>query len=205
MLSKNRNLSSSNYLLSCDIISKYHLKSYFDQPQVKEINFKILIDEVISSSLFSTSNDKDNRLKIKTLALVHMILSSFPSISVKKKKIVKKKNSPLLDDEEFVFDMKITQKHHINYFLSKLFFETKFINENLSKKQLKNISIQSKNIANFNTKIPAAQFFDINEFSNLASNDWNLNKVYIHTNIIYSNMPKDAQAKKVLKNTFFFA
>lgn len=205
MTFKNSTLLSSNYLLNCDITSKYHLKSIFNQPKVEEINFKVFIDEVISASFFSTANDKDNHLKIKSLILVYMILSFFPSISAKKKKTGKKKNSFLLDDEEYVYDMKITQKQHINHFLSKLFLETKFVNENLNKQGLKNITVQSKNVINFNTKISVTQFFDVNEFFNINSNDWNLNKVCIHTNFIYSNIPKNAQVKNILKNSFFFA
>lgn len=204
MIPTNSILSSSNYLLNCDNVSKYNLKSFFDQPKITEINFKLFIDEVISASFFSTSNDKDNHLKIKSLILVYMILSFFPKIIAKKKKTGKKKNSFLLDDEEYVYEMKITQKHHINHFLSRLFFETKFVNENLNKKELKNISIQSNNVINFNTKIPVTQFFDVNEFFNLNSNDWNLNKVFMHTNLIYSNIPKNIQVKNLLKNTFFF-
>lgn len=205
MTPKNSTLLSSTYLLSCDIITKYHLKSVFDQPKVTEINFKIFVDEIISASFFSTSNDKDNHLKIKGLILVYMILSFFPFISAKKKKTGKKKNSFLLDDEEYVFDMKITHKHQINYFLSKLFLETKFVNENLNKKELKNITIQPKNLVNFSTRIPVTQFFEVGEFFNLSSNDWNLNKIFVHTNFVYFNIPKGAQVKNVLKNSFFFA
>jgi hypothetical protein len=204
MIPNNCTISSSTYLLNCDVVSKYHLKSNFDQPKITEINFRVFIDEVISASFFSTSNDKDNHLKIKSMILVYMILSFFPKIIAKKKKTGKKKNSFLLDDEEYVYEMKITKKNDINHFLSRLFFETKFVNENLNKKELKNISIQSKNRINLNTRVPATQFFDINEFFNLDSNDWNLNKVFIHTNFIYSNIPKNTQVLNVIKNNFFF-
>lgn len=204
MIPNNCTLSSSSYLLNCDVLSKYHLKSSFDQPKITEINFKLLIDEVISASFFATANDKDNHLKLKALMLVNLILSFLPKIVAKKKKTGKKKNSFLLDDEEYVYNMKITQKNHINHFLSRLFFETKFVNENWNKKELTNISIQAKNKINMNTKVPVTQFTDINEFFNTNSNDWNLNKVFIHTNLIYSNVPKNTSVLNVIKNTFFF-
>lgn len=168
---KNCNLSIANYILSSDVTYKYHLKSHFSQPEIKEINLKLFIDEVISASHYATANDKDSSLKIKSLMLVYMILSSFPSITAKKKKTGKKKNSFLLDDEEYIYDLRITGKNYINSFLSYLSFETKFINENLNKNELNNIQIQAKNVINFNTRVPVTKFINVNEFFNAYSND----------------------------------
>lgn len=205
MIPKNCILTSSNYLLDCDILSKYNLKSCFSQPKITELNFKILINEVLASSSFGTGNDKDNQIKIKALILVYMLLSFFPTVTAKKNKTGKKKSSYLLDDEEYTYEMKITQKHHINNFLSKLFFETKFVHEHWNKKELKNISIQYCNAMNFSCRIPLTQFFDINEFFSInSSNNWNLTKVFLHTNLIYENIPKGATPKSIIKNTFFY-
>lgn len=204
MNSNNYTLSSSNYLLNCDSVSKYNLKSRFNQPQITEINFKLLFNEVVSATMSSNSNDKDNHLKIKSLLIIYILFSFFPKIISKKKKTGKKKNSFMLDDEEYFYNVKINQKKQMHPILSRILFETKFAIETLNNEKLSNITVQSNNVANLNTRVPVNQFYDVNEFFNSSSTDLSLNKIFIHTNFIYSKIPQGTQAVNIIKNNFFF-
>jgi hypothetical protein len=199
---KNYILSSSNYLLKNDLINKYSLKNCYTFPTVKAINLKIASDDMKTALLSVSVKEKLNTILFRTYIVLYILLGFIPKLTVIKKKTTKKSLSTS-EDDIYMFEIKLKNKKHLDYFLSKLSIETTFFKENLGLNSLENISIQTKDVCSLNTKIVASQFFEIGD-SSQTFGDLNLDKLFIHTNILYSNIPKNTKALPLVKNIFFF-
>ena len=157
----------------------------------------------MKTALLSVSvKEKLNTILFRTYIVLYILLGFIPKLTVLKKKTAKKALSTS-EDDIYMFEVKLKNKKHINYFLSKLSIETSFFKENLNLNSLENMSVQNKNMCSLNTKILASQFFEIGD-SSQTFGDLNLDKLFIHTNILCYNIPKNAKALPVVKNLFFF-
>lgn len=196
---KNHILSSANYLLKNDLINKYSLKNCYDFPTVKEIKLNIVSDDM---KIALSGKERLNTILFRSYFVLFMLFGYIPKLKVIRKKTAKKVVGGS-DDDTFIFEIKLQNKKHINYFLDKLSVETFFFKENLTIDSLDNISIQNKNMCSLNTKILVSQFFEIGDSSSTFS-DLNLDKLFIYTNLLCNNIPKKAKILPVVKNIFFF-
>ena len=127
--------------------------------------------------------------------LLYLLLGSFPKVKVLRKKLLKKADT---EEDVFLFEINITSKDQINYFLERLSLETNFFNEVLLDKNLLNLSVQNGNTCSLNTKILLSQFFDLKELMHTHFNDLNLEKMVLHMNIIYVNIPRHVKTNGFL-------
>lgn len=203
-MSNNRNhiLSSANYLLKNDLINKYSLKNCYDFPTVKEINLRIASDDMKTALSSVSGKEKLNTVLFRSYIVLYILLGFIPKLTVIRKKTTKK-TLGTSDDDIYMFEIRLKNKKHINYFLDKLATETFFFKDNLNVNSLDNISVQNKNMCSLNTKILASQFFEIGDSLNTFS-DLNLDKLFIYTNLLCYNIPEKAKVLPVVKNIFFF-
>lgn len=200
---KNHILSSANYLLKNDLINKYSLKNCYDFPTVKEINLRIASDDMKTALSSVSGKEKLNTVLFRAYIVLYILLGFIPKVTVIRKKTSKKIIAGSSDDDVYMFEIRLKNKKHINYFLDKLSVETSFFKENLNINSLDNISVQNKNMCSLNTKILVSQFFEIGDSLNTFS-DLNLDKLSISTNLLCYNIPKKAKVLPVVKNIFFF-
>ncbi len=199
---KNHILSSANYLLKNDLINKYNLKNCYHFPTVKEITLRVASDDMKNALLSISSKEKLNTVLFRSYIILYLLLGYIPKLKVIRKKATKR-TFGTSDDDIYMFEIRLKNKKHINYFLDKLAIETFFFKNNLNISFLDDISVQNKNRCSLNTKILASQFFEIGDTLNTFS-DLNLDKLIIYTNLMCYNIPKKTKVVPVLKNIFFF-
>lgn len=206
MNTKNFKLSSANYILNCDFINKYNLKSVYKQPEIKKITLRFFLKDFLSVSDFMNKNDINNNIQLKSILFFYIIFSSLPQIlfqNIKTGKYTKNKA-----EGDFILKLSISECNQINSFLFNLFSENNFFIENsefsLFKKDFNFVTESEQKKLSYNLKIPGNFFFDIDDFFSNTTQDINLWKLPIDTNILYSNIPKNVNVRNWIKNFSFF-
>lgn len=180
----NLNLSTSNYLVNCDLLNKYNINSVYKLPNLEKIVLQIPLNSFLNLSEEQTLGKLQNKVKMKVLSFFFFLFSKFAYINCAKYKTVRAEKNK---NNELVYYLKITLKNSndINSFLiSGLMedIESLFSNKNLLKKS---VNFSNKNILNFRTEIPVYYFFKLYKISSLLLNDMSLKKFKFKVNFIF--------------------
>lgn len=188
-------VSRSKYLLSCDNINKYNLKSVYNEPKVTKLKFHFFLKNFLAASDFLNKTDINNNIQLKAVLFFYLIYGVFPNVVFQNVK--SGKNSKKRNDGDFILKLSLTNKNKIEPFLDKLFIDRAIIFNKISKILSKsNLTLdknQGKNIS-YNLKIPGKFFFDVNEFFITKIQDINLRQFKLESSLVYSNIPKNTNA-----------
>lgn len=189
---KKFNFNNHDYLLDCDLINKYCLKSIYTKPRFKKIVLHFSLNQLF------LSGSTNNNIQVKAFLVFLILFFSSSFINFNNSKL----NSTGTNLE---FSLKITLSNNIdiNLFLLSLFIE------NLNKLDLSSSknkqNIQAKSFS-YNFSIPGKFFFDgydffFHEIKNINFKDLNIKCSFLIENL----SPKDKQnVNKVLKNISLF-
>ena len=203
----NIKLSSSTYLLSCDLINKYSLLSIYKEPKVSKIVLSISLKEMQKVSYASSSEDSvSSILQAKTFLFFYLLFGSSPYVLFQSIDIANSIRSK--EEGDFTLKATIRSPNRISSFLSNLCTENKLFIKT-SEFELFNLAFQSKTQTyrakgSFNIKIPADFFFDVNLFFLHQVQDLNLSKAKVTVNFVYENFPANKRIKDVIRNSFLF-
>jgi len=203
----NTKLSSSTYLLSCDLINKYNVLSIYKEPKISKIVLSISLKEIRKVS--HDFNDEENVLSDfqgKTFLFFYLLFGSSPYILFEEIDIIR--DNPSKEEGEFTLKATINHPNRVSSFLSNLSRENNFLIQT-PEFELFNSAFQSKIQkdhlrGSFNIKIPANFFFDVNLFFLHKVQEINLSKAKLTANFVCENFPKNKKIKNVIQNIFFF-
>ena len=203
----NTKLSSSTYLLSCDLINKYNLLSIYKEPKISKIVLIVSLKEMEKVS--NPFSDEDNvflDLQVKTFFFFYLLFGSSPYVLFEDIDVVQDSRSK--EEGEFTLKATINNPSRVSSFLTNLSMENNFLRQTPEFELFKpgfQSKIQTNNLkGSFNIKIPANFFFDVNRFFSREVDDWNLSKAKLNASFIYENFPKNKKIKNVIQNIFFF-
>ena len=182
----NQNLTSANYLLKLDKINKYNLNNTFSYPKIDSIKLRINSEDLVNASNSLNPKDKMNNLLFRAYIILYIITGFFPKLKVTHKKSANQSLNNV-ENDNYIFEITLNKSEQINSFLQKLLVETSFFKENLNNETIQNICIQNGYKCSLNTKIFLNQFFEINELVFAHFNDFNTEKLVLHTNFIFGN------------------
>ena len=196
LINKKFNIKQNEYLLDCDLINKYCLKSIYKKPKIKKINLHF--------PLSSFSNTIDSNLQVKSMLLFYTFFSLISYINFKKVKL--KKSSKSAADANFSLKIILSDKESIYFFLFNLMIENI---SRIEKDEIKLfgescLSLENKKDCQHTIFIPAKAFFDIDDFFSKSIKDSDIKSVFLSINLILKNFNKCKDKINLIKNTSFF-
>jgi hypothetical protein len=197
--------SKSKYLLSCDNINKYNLKSIYNEPKVKKLISHIFLKKFLIASDFFNKTDINNNIQLKAILFLYLTYSSFPEIIFQNVKVGK--SSKKRNEGDFILKLNTISKKTIDSFLSTVFTEKGQLFNSTDKTFLNKDTYLKKcnqKTFSYNVKIPGKTLFDVNEFFSSKVLDINLRQIKVDLSLVYSNIPKNADVRTILRNNFFF-
>jgi hypothetical protein len=198
LVNKKFNIKQNEYLLDCDLINKYSLKSLYKKPKIKKINIHFPLDS------FSNANTVDSNVQVKSMLLFYTFFSLISYINFKKIKV--KKVSKNITDVNFSLKIVLSDIESIYFFLFNLMVENfnrlekdeiKLFDKNYS-------SIKNKNDFQHTVSIPAKTFFDMDDFFSKHIKDIDLKSFNLSINLIFKNFNECKNKNKLIKNISFF-
>lgn len=203
----NTKLSSSTYLLSCDLINKYNLLTIYKEPKISKIVLSISIKEIENVSYdFGDEENVSSDFQAKTFFFFYLLFGSSPYILFEEFDIIKDTRSK--EEGEFTLKATINNPNRVSSFLSNLSMENNFLAQTPEFELFRSAfqsKIQKDHLkGSFNIKIPANFFFDVNLFFSHEVDDINLSKVKLNASFVCENFPKDKKIKNIIENIFFF-
>lgn len=189
--------SKMNYLLDCDTILKYQLKSGYNIPKVDSLTLQVSLKNVLLASDFINKEAYNKNIQIKSILLLYMICSTMPYIS-----FYNYKNSRFLRDKnagDFILKLNVSNKNTIQQIFKELNFD------NIDFLSIKEEAKIDK-VFSYNLKIPATSFQSINNYFRKTNSLLNLNRIDVQVSVIYKNAlkVKSGNLLNVLKNSSSF-
>lgn len=171
MLSKN-NFIKNQYLLDCDYINKYNLKSIYKKPSINSIVLEFNLKSILKAYDFTQISEGNTEIQTKSFLFLYLLTSFNPFINSNKLKVIKKS-----DKNEPSYSLKAiySNKEDLNNFLFSLFIENwhRLIRDDLklfNSKILKANSYITNEKLVFNTTLPASSFYEMDELINVIPN-----------------------------------
>ena len=195
---KKFNLKQSEYLLDCDLINKYCLKSLYKKPKVKKISIHFLLES------FSSVYTLDSNIQVKSVLLFYALFSLTSYINFKKIRLKKTfKNST---EAKFSLKVILSDKESINLFLFQLLVE------NSGRIELEDIKLFRKSptfgsmLENTQHTIwlPAKTLFDVDDFFSKTIKDIDLKSFDLKLNLGVKTCYNFNDKEKLIKNISFF-
>ena len=191
------NFIFNNYLIDCDSIYKYNLKNIKLIPKIKKINISLKLNEDLKE-LELIKKSSFTFVSIQIFLILYIAFFSFPFIKYHKLKF-------------FTFNLIISKKFFIYYFLDFFFIENINKLENFSdthnwylKKHTQSI-LKKKSL--FSIRIPLNFFEEINEsyfFNNLNIEDFSLVLILSIENPLFLKLKNSQNFFKNLPYFWFF-
>lgn len=195
---KKFNFCSHNYLLNCDLINKYNLKSIYKKPKLKKIVLHFPIKQLLSI------NSTDNNLQVKAFLVFYIIFFSLSFINFDRSKI----SNNLNIDPEYSLKVIISNPEDINLLLLNLFVENydKFNKEDLIflKNDIEYENIEKKTNFCHNFSIPGKVFFDGHDFFFQIIKETNFKELGIKCSFITENLSYCKNINNTIKNISLF-
>lgn len=195
LINKKFNVKQNEYLLNCDSINKYNLKSVYKKPNVKKININFPV------GAFSSVNTIDSNVHVKSMLIFYTFFSLISYINFKKIRLKKS-----VSEANFSLKIILSDKESIYFFLFNLLME------NASRIEKEEVKLFSKSILLDKSKdsfqhtisAPAKSFYDIDDFFSKHVKDIDLKAFNLSINLIVNNCNKCSDKNKLIKNISFF-
>jgi hypothetical protein len=194
-----KNYQFNCYLLKCDLINKYNIKSIKSIPTLKKIVLDFSFKEFLNNSSLLKQTDNSAKLQIRFYLIFYMLSGLLPFIYFNKFS----KNS----ENFFSLKIEISKQSEMYMFLLFLFIEnwTKLIiekeNFSLFKKSTQNKLYQKSFI--LNTNIPLQLFFEKENDLNKILPKINYKNLNVKLNFFF-DLEKLKMSNTFIKNFPFF-
>ena len=189
--------SKIDYLLDCDTILKYQLKSKHAIPKVSLLKFQISLKNILLTSDFLNKETYNKNIQIKAILILYLICSTMPYIS-----FYNYKNSRFLKDKnlgDFIIKLDISNKNIIKQIKDELTMKNVLFFPN-------NKKIETNKILSYNFKLPTTTFQNIENYFRKMDSVLDLNKIDIQLNLVYKSVSgiKNNNLMNILKNNSSF-
>ena len=184
-----------NYLLKCDLVTKYLVKDVYSYPKIKSINLDLSLN-----NLLIDKNSNFNNLNFKIRIFIIFYLFDFNIPFLKSLNIVKQNKIPsILNVTDFKLMMIFKKKKIINNFLLSLFVE----NLKLDNLEIKNIFSNIHKDSKTRLVVPLTNLYNMSYLINSNIFSINFKETFFFVDIILKN--KNLKNKdSLLKNLEFF-
>jgi hypothetical protein len=195
LINKRFNIKQNEYLLDCDSINKYSIKSIYKKPKIEKVSISFPLNT------FSSISSVDSNLQVKSMLIFYTLFSLISYINFKKIKLKKS-----VSDANFSLKILLSSKESIYFFFFNL------IVENADKIEKNDVEFFTrsmplnckKNSTQHNILVPAKLFGDIDDFFSKHVRDIDLNAFNLSINLIIKNFNKCKDKKKLIQNIAFF-
>ena len=189
------NFCRLNYLLKCDLVSKYLLKDVYSYPKIKYINLDLPLN-----NLLIDKNSNFNNLNFKIRIFIIFYLFNFNIPFLKCFNIVKQnKINSILNVTDFKLVITLKKKKFISNFLFSLFVE----NLKLDNLKIKNIFSNIYGDSKIRLVVPLTSLYNMSYLINSNIFSINFKETFFFIDIILKN--KNLKNKDyLLKNLEFF-
>jgi len=197
LVNKKFNIKQNEYLLDCDLVNKYNLKSLYKKPKIKKINIHFPLNT------FSSMNSIDSNLQVKSMLIFYTFFSLISYINFKKIKV--KKSFKGVGEANFSLKIVLSSTESVYLFLFNLIVENFNRIENNEVKLLsKNVFLDSKNNIQHIISVPAKTFFDVDDFFSKSIKDIDLKNFNLSINLALRSISACKDKNKLIKNISFF-
>jgi hypothetical protein len=191
------NYKVNNYILNCDLVNKYGLKSVYQKPQLTKI-----ILEFSSNSIFlfcENNSEWDLNLQVRFFLLLYILQSNYSFVNLNKFKITNEQN-------HYAVKIIISCQKRLQLFLITIFLhDTGFVL--LKKLSVKyNKYVQRKKQFFLNTSMPVSHFSELSALLTNKTPTFDLKNLFIRVIFIFDNIKveKKSYFLNLVKNLFLF-
>ena len=189
--------SKIDYLLDCDTVLKYQLKSKHKIPKVSLLKFQISLKNILLTSDFLNKETYNKNIQIKAILILYLICSTMPYIS-----FYNYKNSRFLKDKnlgDFIIKLDISNKSIIKQIRDELTMKSVIFFPDRKK-------IETNKVLSYNFNVPATTFQNLENYFRKMDSVLDLNKIDIQLNLVYKSVleTKNNNLINLLKNNSSF-
>jgi len=198
LINKKFNIKQNEYLLNCDLVNKYNLKSLYKKPKIGKVNIHFPLNT------FSSVNTLDSNLQVKAMLIFYTFFSLISYINFKKIKV--KKSLKGAGDANFALKIALSSTESIYLFLFNLIVENiNQVEADETKFFTKNVSLDGRrNTFQHTISVPAKTFFDVDDFFSKSIKDIELKSFNLNINFVIKSISACKDKKNLIKNISFF-
>jgi hypothetical protein len=187
----------TNYLLDCDYINKYSLKTLFKKPSFKSISIYYSLNNIIAAFANKNLTEEDQEIQIKSNLLLYFFSMNVPFITSNNVKMLKNSNG----NSYYSLKIKLSNEKDITNFLFSLLLENKNNVSNILK-VVKNIKIPNANA--FTVPVFANQLLDLNNLLDYSITNINSKEFLINISFTISVLQCNLNSRKYMQNLSMF-
>lgn len=190
----------TNYLLDCDYINKYSLKTLYKKPSFKSISFYYSLNNLIAASANKNLTEEDPEIQIKSNLLLYFFSMNLPFITSNNAKILKNSNG----NSNYSIKIKLSNEKDITNFLFSLLVENKNNISHILKvlETVKNIKTQNATV--FTVPVLANQLLDFNNILDYSITNINSKDFLMKISFTLSTLQFNLNYRKLIQNLSMF-